>query len=76
MEAYGRLSPAEVTTDRAKQSWSWLLSVHCSLPSFWQLGGWGEGLACTRAHVPLDELPETTSMPRAKASHVCDNPVL
>ena len=70
-----RLSPAEVTTGRAKQSWSCLLSVHCGSPSFWQLEGWCEELVCTRACVPLYELPETISIPKAKASHVCDSPV-
>lgn len=61
-----RLSPAEVTSGRAKLSWSWLLGVHCGSPSFWQLGGWCEEPTCTRARVPLK--PSQSQGPRLPMS--------
>lgn len=76
-----RLSPAEVTTGTAKQSWSWLLSVHCGPPSFWQLGGWCEELACTKARIPLYELPKTISQsqgprPPMSVTTLCFDPAI
>lgn len=81
MEAPCELSPAEVTTaggisrdteeaGEAKPSWSCLLCVHCDPPPLWQLRGWCEELVCTKARLPLCELPKTTSIPKAEASQV------